>query len=92
MYKEHAAYDRTSLQPSIRDLLMKIRFLTFTPQEFAEGPAKSSLLTEAEKFAILMKILCLSTDVQMPAGFCLNTQPRQKPGYIPSLDFVNMIN
>lgn len=57
---------------------MKIRFLTLTPQQFAEGPATSSLLTQAEKFAILMNISSPSTDVPMPVGFTGNTTSRQK--------------
>lgn len=57
---------------------MKIRFLTLTPQQFAEGPATSSLLTQAEKFAILMNISSPSTDVTMPSGFSTSTVQRQK--------------
>lgn len=63
---------------------MKIRFLTLTPQEFAEGPATSNLLTEPEKFAILMNISSPSTTVPMPGGFSTsrvrrlqNRNPRQ---------------
>lgn len=58
--------------------MMKIRFLTLSPQQFAEGPATSNLLTQAEKFAILMNISSSTTDVTMPAGFSMSTVPRQK--------------
>ncbi|XP_017769718.1 PREDICTED: BTB/POZ domain-containing protein 6-B-like isoform X2 [Nicrophorus vespilloides] len=62
--------------PDIRDALMKIRFLTLSPQQFAEGPATSDLLTQAEKFAILMKISSPTTDTQMPTGFTMMTTQR----------------
>lgn len=48
---------------------MKIRFLTLSAQEFAEGPATSDILSESEKFAILMNISSSSTTVPMPSGF-----------------------
>lgn len=64
--------------PTIRDAMMKIRFLTLSPQQFAEGPAASNLLTQAEKFSILMNISSPSTDVPMPSGFTNCTVPRQK--------------
>lgn len=64
---------------------MKIRFLTLSPQQFAEGPASSALLTQSEKFAILMNISSPSTDIPMPEGFSTSTvcrrnhQVRQPP-------------
>lgn len=64
--------------PTIRDALMKIRFLTLSPQQFAEGPATSSLLSQSEKFAILMNISSPSTEVAMPVGFSTSTVPRQR--------------
>lgn len=70
--------EATARYPTIRDAVMKIRFLTLTPQQFAEGPAASNLLTQAEKFAILMNISSPSTDVVMPAGFNTSTVPRQR--------------
>jgi len=69
--------------PTLRDALMKIRFLTLTPQEFAEGPATSNLLSENEKFAMLMNISSPTTNVPMPGGFStsrvqrLQNRPRQ---------------
>ncbi|KAK9743575.1 BTB And C-terminal Kelch [Popillia japonica] len=64
--------------PTMRDALMKIRFLTLTPQQFAEGPATSNLLSQSEKFSILMNISSPSTEVAMPAGFSTSTVPRQR--------------
>ncbi|KAF5300321.1 hypothetical protein FQA39_LY11178 [Lamprigera yunnana] len=78
------SHESNNQDPQLRDALMKIRFLTLTPQEFAEGPAASNLLTESEKFAILMNISSLSTTVPVPAGFSTsrtrrlqNRNPRQ---------------
>lgn len=68
----------TARHPTVRDAIMKIRFLTLTPQQFAEGPATSNLLTQAEKFSLLMNISSPSTDVPMPAGFTTSTVPRQR--------------
>ncbi|XP_068623391.1 uncharacterized protein [Battus philenor] len=56
-------------KPTIRNAVEKIRFLTLTPQQFAGGPARSSLLTESESFAVLMNILSSNSDVPMPRGF-----------------------
>ncbi|XP_061708107.1 uncharacterized protein LOC133518437 [Cydia pomonella] len=63
---------------SIRHAIEKIRFLTLTPQQFAEGPARSSLLTESEAFAVLMNILSSSADVPLPAGFSSCRVPRKQ--------------
>lgn len=57
---------------------MKIRFLTLTPQQFAEGPGKSTLLSETEKFAILMNICTPNAAVPMPDGFSSSTIPRRR--------------
>ncbi|XP_018326917.1 BTB/POZ domain-containing protein 6 isoform X2 [Agrilus planipennis] len=64
--------------PTFKDAIMKIRFLTLTPKAFAEGPASSTLLTESEKFAILMNISSSSATVPMPSGFSTSRQHRQK--------------
>nr|AEE61716.1 unknown [Dendroctonus ponderosae] len=68
-----------SNQPTIRTAIKKIRFLTLTPQQFAEGPGKSSLLSEPDKFAILMNICSPSAGTSMPEGFCTLTERRSKP-------------
>lgn len=57
---------------------MKIRFLTLSPQQFAEGPGKSILLSESEKFAILMNICTPNAAVPMPEGFSPSTTPRRR--------------
>lgn len=57
---------------------MKIRFLTLSPQQFAESPGKSTLLSESEKFAILMNICTPNAAVPMPEGFSLSTTPRTR--------------
>lgn len=64
--------------PKIRDALMKIRFLTLTPQQFAEVPAMSNLLNQTEKFTILMNICSPSSAGPMPDGFSMSTLPRKK--------------
>ncbi|XP_058795953.1 uncharacterized protein LOC131666901 [Phymastichus coffea] len=72
-----AECNRKSLDPSdpkalrsvIGNALTKIRFLTLTPQEFAEGPGKSPLLTQQEAFAILMNISSNKSVFPMPEGF-----------------------
>ncbi|CAH0700888.1 unnamed protein product [Spodoptera exigua] len=65
-------------KPTIRKAIEKIRFLTLTPQQFAEGPARSSLLTESEAFAVLMNILSSTSDVAMPSGFSTCRVPRKQ--------------
>ncbi|CAH1102996.1 unnamed protein product [Psylliodes chrysocephalus] len=74
----NATSEANSTRPTIRDAIMKIRFLTLSPQQFAEGPGKSFLLTESEKFAILMNICSPSSAVSMPDGFSTATIPRRK--------------
>ncbi|XP_018574176.1 BTB/POZ domain-containing protein 3 isoform X3 [Anoplophora glabripennis] len=74
----NATSEANSNHPTIRDAIMKIRFLTLTPQQFAEGPGKSSLLSESEKFAILMNICSPSAAVSMPEGFSSSATPRRK--------------
>ena len=68
--------DPKSLRSVIGNLLEKIRFLTFTPQQFAEGPGRSSLLTRDEAFSILMKISSSGSDIPMPEGF--STVPHKR--------------
>ncbi|XP_049822985.1 BTB/POZ domain-containing protein 6 isoform X3 [Aethina tumida] len=68
----------TANRPTIRDAMMKVRFLTLTPQQFADGPAHSTLLTQAEKFAILMNICSETASVPMPDGFSTSKMRRRK--------------
>lgn len=62
--------------PTIRDAVKKIRFLTLTPQQFAEGPARTNLLSQSEAFAILMNISTPNSVYPMPDGFTLNKNSR----------------
>ncbi|XP_024874977.1 BTB/POZ domain-containing protein 1 isoform X2 [Temnothorax curvispinosus] len=67
-----------SLKSVIGNALLKIRFLSLTPQEFAEGPGMSPLVTKDEALAILMNILCTGNKTPMPEGFCTNSNSRAK--------------
>ncbi|KMR04950.1 btb poz domain-containing protein 2-like protein [Lasius niger] len=67
-----------SLKSVIGNALSKIRFLSLIPQDFAEGPGMSPLLTKDEAFAILMNILCTGNKTPMPEGFCTNSNSRGK--------------
>ncbi|VVD05566.1 unnamed protein product [Leptidea sinapis] len=70
--------NKSMSKPSLRNVIEKIRFLTLTAQQFAEGPARSSLLTESEAFAVLMNILSNNSDVPMPTGFSISRTPRRQ--------------
>ncbi|XP_011206420.1 uncharacterized protein LOC105228322 isoform X1 [Bactrocera dorsalis] len=62
----------------IRQAVQKIRFLTLTPQQFAEGPARSKLLKQNEALAILIKISSPTiNDCPMPEGFCSSRTSRE---------------
>jgi hypothetical protein len=81
-------------------VVKKIRFLTLTPQEFAEGPATSNLLSESEKYALLMNISSRSTDVRIPTGFSPSRVARQRksrryepyPVCIPQRNQISFLN
>ncbi|EDW05544.1 uncharacterized protein LOC6585930 [Drosophila mojavensis] len=61
----------------LRQAVKKIRFLTMTPQQFAEGPARSKLLKQHEALAILIKISSPTlNDCNMPEGFCVSRSTR----------------
>ncbi|ALC49380.1 CG17068 [Drosophila busckii] len=61
----------------LRQAVKKIRFLTMTPQQFAEGPARSKLLQQHEALAILIKISSPTlNDCDMPEGFCSSRSSR----------------
>lgn len=79
-----------SNHPTVRDAIMKIRFLTLSPQQFAEGPGKSTLLSESEKFAILMNICTPNAAVPMPDGFSSSTTPRRRKK--SNVDPFNLVN
>ncbi|XP_015189187.1 PREDICTED: BTB/POZ domain-containing protein 6-like [Polistes dominula] len=79
--------DGKSLKSVIGNALSKIRFLTLTPQEFAESPGMSPLLTQDEAFAILMNILCTENKSPLPEGFSSDTHNRAKPLKAQSVHF-----
>ncbi|XP_053693236.1 uncharacterized protein LOC128741440 [Sabethes cyaneus] len=62
--------------PTIRDAIRRVRFLSLTPQQFADGPARTNLLTQSEAFAILMNISTANSCYPMPEGFTTNKSPR----------------
>jgi hypothetical protein len=62
--------------PTIKNAIKKIRFLTLSPQQFAEGPARTNLLTQSEAFAILMNISTSNSVYPMPEGFTQNKNLR----------------
>ncbi|XP_057329069.1 BTB/POZ domain-containing protein 6-B-like isoform X2 [Microplitis mediator] len=82
-----AECNRKSLNPSdakssrsvIGNVLSKIRFLTLTPQQFAEVPGRSNLLSRDEAFAILMNVSSSGSNIPMPEGFSTNPLHRIKP-------------
>ncbi|KAM0732003.1 BTB/POZ domain-containing protein 2 [Formica fusca] len=65
-----------SLKSVIGNALSKIRFLSLTPQEFAEGPSMSPLFTKDEVFDILINMLRTDNKTPMPEGFCTNSNNR----------------
>ncbi|XP_015609976.1 BTB/POZ domain-containing protein 2-like [Cephus cinctus] len=71
--------DQKALKSVIGNALAKIRFLTLTPQEFAEGPAKSPLLTQSEAFHILLNISSSEKTFIMPEGFSNHIMRRLEP-------------
>lgn len=68
--------DGKCLKSVLGNALSKIRFLTLTPQEFAESPGMSPLLTQQEAFAIVMNILCKENKAPLPEGFSSDTRNR----------------
>lgn len=68
-----------SSTPSIRDVMKNIRFLSLSPEEFADGPAKSIFLTKDESFAIIMKISSPGSKIKIPEGFSQVRKRRYRP-------------
>ncbi|XP_066138611.1 BTB/POZ domain-containing protein 1 isoform X2 [Euwallacea fornicatus] len=64
--------------PTIHDAIKKIRFLTLSPQQFADGPGKSNLLSESEKFSVLMNICSPSSNTPLPEGFTTCKERRKR--------------
>ncbi|XP_043287451.1 BTB/POZ domain-containing protein 2-like [Venturia canescens] len=68
--------DQKSLRSVSADLLTKIRFLTLTPKQFADGPGKAELLDKDEAFAIIMNISSVNSGILMPQGFSVEKNQR----------------
>ncbi|XP_040581914.1 BTB/POZ domain-containing protein 2 [Lepeophtheirus salmonis] len=68
------------------EALFHIRYLIFTASEFADGPAKTGLLTEQESFAILMNISSFGS-WKMPDHMNSETSSRKSPCDILSTSF-----
>lgn len=83
--------DGKSLRSVIGNALSKIRFLCLSPQQFAEGPGMSALLSQDEAFAILMNIICTENKVPMPEGFSTESMSRDKPPQTPTTNRVNSL-
>ncbi|XP_011308140.1 uncharacterized protein [Fopius arisanus] len=71
--------DPKALRSVTGNALTKIRFLTLTPQQFADGPGRSLLFSETEAFYILMNISSKQASNDMPEGFSTNPIARKKP-------------
>lgn len=61
-----------------RDAIKKIRFLTLSPQQFADGPGRSNLLSQTEAFAILMNVSSPSSSYPLPDGFTSSRSMRNE--------------
>lgn len=70
------ANDQKSLRSVVGGAMGNIRFLTLSPQQFAEGPGRSSLLTQDEAFAILMNISSTDCTFPMPENFSKSKENR----------------
>lgn len=82
----------------IQEALKKIRFLTLTPKQFAEGPARSPLLHQADTLSIFINVCSpATTDQPMPEGFSTSRTPRNlnrsalSPSHMPRPHFPQTI-
>ncbi|XP_023721744.1 BTB/POZ domain-containing protein 6-B isoform X2 [Cryptotermes secundus] len=73
--------DGKSLRSVLGPAVNKIRFLTLTPSQFAEGPALSPLLTRDESYALLVNISSTSASCKLPLpeGFSNSVESRRRP-------------
>ncbi|XP_055692411.1 BTB/POZ domain-containing protein 6-B-like [Lutzomyia longipalpis] len=76
--EKHAGQEGSASRAAdIRQAVQKIRFLTLTPQQFAEGPGRSTLLSQNEAFVILMNISSpTNCGCPMPEGFSTSRTSR----------------
>ncbi|KAI8427414.1 hypothetical protein MSG28_001963 [Choristoneura fumiferana] len=76
--KRQAELPSNEKKLTIRSAIEQIRFLTLSPQQFAEVPVlRPPLLTESEAFAVLMNISSSRSDVPLPRGFSTSREPRK---------------
>ncbi|KAM8707728.1 hypothetical protein ACLKA7_014805 [Drosophila subpalustris] len=62
----------------LQEAVKKIRFLSMTPKEFAEGPARSKLLTPVDSLAILIMLNSPTLDdSNLPVGFSVSRDSRK---------------
>lgn len=83
--------DGKSLRSVLGPAISKIRFLTLTPSQFAEGPALSPLLSQDESFAVLLNISSTSASckIPLPEGFSNSVESR-RPTAQASSSYVDM--
>jgi len=83
--------DGKSLRSVLGPAISKIRFLTLTPSQFAEGPALSPLLSQDESFAVLLNISSTSASckIPLPEGFSNSVESRRPTAPAPS-SYVDM--
>lgn len=69
--------------PGLRNVLgtvlSRLRFLALTTKEFADGPARSDILTPEEKVTMFIQISSPGSDVKLSAFFCSLKQDRNRP-------------
>lgn len=75
---KNVSVSRSSIRNELGFVLQQLRFLTLTPAEFVAGPAKSDILTESEKLAILMNLITPGTSA-IPETICTNKSKRLIP-------------
>lgn len=64
-------------EEELNKAIKKIRYLSMTPQQFAEGPARSNYLSHHEALTLLILITCPSmSEITMPEGFCTSRSMR----------------
>lgn len=73
--------DGKSMRSVLGPAVNKIRFLTLTPSQFAEGPALSPLLSRDESYALLVNISSTSATCKfpLPEGFSNSVESRRRP-------------
>ncbi|XP_043287444.1 uncharacterized protein [Venturia canescens] len=71
-------HDQKSLRSVADEPLSRIRFLTLTPTEFADGPGKAEILDRNEILAVLMNLVSDKSTIPVPPGFSNEKNPRNR--------------